>query len=126
MIKVASRSFSTSGAADGEKPWRKRDEEFEVQNSSNEEVIKLWEEGWKVLLDTLSSLKEEDCQRSITIRHEQHSVVDAINRQLAHYSYHVGQIVLLAKWLKGEQWQSLSIEKNGSNAFNEKMMGGKH
>ena len=111
---------------DGEKPWRKRDEEFEVPNLSKEELLKMWEEGWHVLLTTLSSLNEEDCLKSVTIRHEQHSVVDAINRQMGHYSYHVGQIVLLAKSIKADKWQTLSIEKHGSKAFNEKMMGGQH
>ena len=111
---------------DGEKPWRKRDDEIEVQNLSKEELLKRWSEGWNVLLNTLASLTPEDCHKTITIRHEPHHVIDAINRQIGHYSYHVGQIVFLAKWVKGEKWQSLSIPKHGSSAFNEKMMGGKH
>lgn len=110
---------------DGEKPWRQRDAEFEEQQLSKDGLLKLWNEGWEVLLNTLSALSPDDCSKTVTIRHEPHTVVDAINRQIAHYSYHVGQIVLLAKWIKGDEWQTLSIPKQGSQAFNEKMMGGK-
>ena len=108
---------------DGEKPWRERDEEFELQVLSKEQLLRLWNEGWNVLLQTLSSLLPDDLSKTVTIRNEPHFVIDAINRQLAHYSSHVGQIILLGKWIKGEQWQTLSIPKKGSGAFNEKMMG---
>ena len=111
---------------DGEKPWRKRDEEFEVQKFSKEELLKLWEEGWAAVLNTLSSLEANDLSKIITIRHESHSVVDAINRQVAHYSYHVGQIVFLGKWIRSTHWQTLSIAKKESDIFNEKMMGSRH
>ena len=108
---------------DGEKTWRQRDEEFETHSLSKEQLLALWNEGWKVLLQTLSTLKPGDLNKTVTIRNEPHSVIDAINRQVAHYSSHIGQIVLLGKWMKAEQWQTLSIPKKGSAAFNEKMMG---
>ena len=106
---------------DGEKPWRNRDEEFELQELSKEQLLKLWNEGWNVFLHTISSLSEADLGKTITIRTEPLIVVDAINRQIAHYSYHVGQIVFLGKWIRNEEWLSLSIPKKGSDAFNKKM-----
>ncbi len=96
---------------DGEKKWRKRDEEFEEYHLSKEQLIALWNEGWKVFLETLESLTGDDLLKTITIRSQPLVVVDAINRQLAHYSYHVGQIVYLGRWIKGNVWQSLSIPK---------------
>ncbi|RYZ26095.1 MAG: DUF1572 domain-containing protein [Chitinophagaceae bacterium] len=106
---------------DGEKPWRKRDEEFETQSLSKEQLMQLWEEGWKVFFDTLQSLQEDDLLKTITIRTQPLIVIDAINRQLAHYSYHVGQIVYLGRWVKNEQWQSLSIARGESVAYNKTM-----
>ncbi|HZF63267.1 MAG TPA: DUF1572 family protein [Chitinophagaceae bacterium] len=111
---------------DGEKDWRKRDEEFETQQRSKIELLQLWEDGWQVLFNTLNSLNGEDLEKTITIRHEPHHVIDAIVRQVAHYSYHVGQIVLLGKWIRSEEWRTLSIPKKGSKEFNEKMRGGRH
>jgi hypothetical protein len=108
-------------AEDGEKPWRKRDEEFEVQSLSKEQLIQRWEEGWKVCLATLESLQEEDLLKTITIRSQPLIVVDAINRQLAHYGYHAGQIVYLGRWMRNKEWQSLSIAKGESVAYNQKM-----
>lgn len=96
---------------DGEKDWRNRDEEFEVHNFSKEELIDLWNKGWKVFLDVMESLDENDLLKTITIRSKPLIVVDAINRQLAHYSYHVGQIVYLGRWMKDSNWKSLSIPK---------------
>jgi hypothetical protein len=110
---------------DGEKSWRKRDDEFEVHSLSKEQILQQWEEGWKVLLDTLQSLKEDDLVKTVTIRTQPLTVVDAINRQLAHYSYHVGQIVYLGRWMKDSEWQSLSIPKGASTSFNQKMQEGK-
>lgn len=107
---------------DGEKPWRKRDAEFEPAQFSKEALLNRWNEGWAVVLNTLSSLTTDDLSKTIYIRNEPHSVVDAINRQLAHYSYHIGQIVFLGKWILSTQWQTLSIPKNGSDIFNQKMM----
>ena len=106
---------------DGEKEWRKRDEEFEVHPVSKEKLLTLWEEGWKVFLDTLESLQEDDLLKTVTIRTQALLVIDAINRQLAHYSYHVGQIVYIGRWLKDKDWQSLSIPKGNSNAYNKSL-----
>jgi len=96
---------------DGEKPNRNRDSEFENDAPGKELLFKRWEQGWNVFLDTLSSIKPEDLQRTVYIRGEAHTAMEAINRQLAHYSYHVGQIVYLAKLLKEQEWKSLSIPK---------------
>lgn len=104
---------------DGEKTWRNRDAEFEYTYTSKEDLIAAWESGWFCLLNTLKSLKTEDLDRVIYIRNEGHTVTEAINRQLAHYPYHIGQIVFLGKLLKGEQWQSLSILKGNSSKYNE-------
>lgn len=106
---------------DGEKEWRDRDGEFEVHDFSREELIGKWNEGWKVFLDALRSLKAEDLLKTITIRSQPLSVVDAINRQMAHYSYHVGQIVYLGRWIRSSEWKSLSIPKNASEQFNREM-----
>jgi hypothetical protein len=103
---------------DGEKPWRKRDDEFENNVTDKEQLLKIWEHGWKVFLDTLQSLHAEDLQRIIYIRNEGHTAMEAINRQLAHYPYHAGQIVYAAKLLKQTEWDSLSIPKNKSNDYN--------
>lgn len=110
---------------DGEKDWRNRDSEFEQVISSKEELIKKWNDGWKCVFDSLESLKEEDLSKTIFIRKEPHNVGDAINRQLAHYSNHVGQIVYIGKMALDEKWKSLSIPKGKSKDFNEKMMSGK-
>jgi hypothetical protein len=104
--------------SDGEKEWRKRDEEFDPSFSKREEVQHHWDEGWTCLLDALSGLDDSMLFNTIYIRNQGHTVQEAINRQLAHYAYHVGQIVLLAKQYKGEDWQSLSIARNASAAFN--------
>ena len=96
---------------DGEKEWRKRDEEFEVHDFSKEKLIGLWEEGWKLVFDTVESLSDDDLMKTVYIRSKPYTVTGAINRQVAHYSYHVGQIVLLAKMIKGSEWQTLSIPK---------------
>lgn len=111
---------------DGEKPWRNRDDEFELHRFTKAELLEKWNEGWKVCLDTLESLKEEDLNKTITIRSQPLNVVDAINRQLAHYSYHVGQIVYLGRWIRKEEWKSLSIPKGNSQAFNEQMQQSRH
>ena len=103
---------------DGEKADRQRDREFEVEASdSREAVLARWEEGWRVTLETVSSLVWKDLERTVTIRGETHTVVEAINRQLSHYGYHVGQIVLLARHAAGAKWQSLSIPKGKSTDY---------
>ncbi|MEO5781717.1 MAG: DUF1572 family protein [Ginsengibacter sp.] len=105
--------------SDGEKEWRKRDAEFEEQNFSKEQLIQLWEEGWKCFLDILISLSYADLEKTVHIRTEPLSVIDAINRQLAHYPYHVGQIIYVAKILKNKDWQNLSVPKGKSDMNNE-------
>ena len=104
--------------SDGEKEWRNRDAEFENDLQSKEEVLEVWNRGWRVFLNTLDSLKPEQLSDIIYIRNEGHTVIEAINRQLAHYPYHVGQIVFYAKQLKNGSWDSLSIPKNKSGNYN--------
>ena len=104
---------------DGEKEWRKRDEEFEGDLKAKEEVLKLWDEGWNCLFKALDGLTDPDLGKEIFIRNMGHSVAEAINRQLAHYPYHVGQIVFIGKMQKGTTWQSLSIAKGTSKTYNE-------
>jgi len=112
---------------DGEKEWRQRDAEFEAVVNSRKELLVKWNEGWNLLFDTLNSLKEEDFSKTVYIRNQGHSVMEAINRQLAHYPYHVGQIVFLGKMLTNNNWKSLSIPKNKSNQYNtEKFSREKH
>jgi hypothetical protein len=106
---------------DGEKEWRKRDDEFEVHSFAKEKLLALWEEGWKVFLETFESLREDDLIKTVTIRLQPLTVIDAINRQLAHYSYHVGQIVYVGRWLKDAEWKSLSIPKGGSDNYNKNL-----
>jgi len=103
--------FTDFLTTDGEKPWRERDAEFEEENCSKAQLLAVWEKGWKCLMDTLNSLQEEDLSKTVYIRKEPLPVVDALNRQLAHHAYHVGQIVYIAKALKADNWQSLSIPK---------------
>lgn len=107
--------FMTS---DGEKDWRKRDAEFENQISSKAELLQKWNEGWKVFFDTLSSLNQNDLVKTVYIRNQGHTVLEAINRQLAHYSYHIGQIVFIGKMLTNS-WISLSIPKGDSQKYNQ-------
>jgi len=104
--------------SDGEKEWRSRDAEFENDLQSKEAVLEVWNKGWTVFLDTLNSLKPEQLSDIIYIRNEGHTVIEAINRQLAHYPYHVGQIVFYAKQLKNSSWDSLSIPRNNSGNYN--------
>lgn len=105
--------------ADGEKEWRNRDLEFEDHNSSRTELEKKWNEGWECLFHALNSLAEADLQKEIYIRNQAHSVVEAINRQLAHYPYHVGQIIYIGKMICDGSWNSLSIPKGSSGQYNQ-------
>jgi len=107
---------------DGEKEWRERDQEFEKVIKTKEELILKWDAGWECLFAAIDSLTDKDLDRIIYIRKEPLSVVDAVNRQLAHYSYHVGQIVYLGKMQLNDRWISLSIPKGNSKEFNDKMM----
>ena len=103
---------------DGEKEWRNRDDEFENDIATRDELLQKWDAGWKVFLDTLKSLKEQDLEKIIYIRNQGHTVIEAINRQLAHYPYHIGQIVLIGK-MCAPKWVSLSIAKGNSKLFND-------
>jgi len=102
---------------DGEKPWRERDGEFENDIKNREEMMQVWEKGWKVLFDALEPLTEADFEKTVYIRKEAHTVVEAINRELAHYSSHIGQLIYLGKMLTGGPWKSLSIPKGQSKTF---------
>ncbi|MCB0430066.1 MAG: DUF1572 family protein [Flavobacteriales bacterium] len=108
---------------DGEKEWREREAEFENDITTREELLKKWKEGWGCLLGALHSLSEEDLQKQVKIRNQPHTVPEAIFRQLAHYSYHVGQIVYVGKMIADGDWQSLSIPKGGTAAFNKEKFG---
>ena len=104
---------------DGEKEWRHRDTEFEYSYFSKEDMIKAWDKGWECLFNAIKPLQEDDLERIICIRNQEHTVTEAINRQLAHYSYHIGQIVFLGKMIKGNDWKSLSIPKGKSSTYNK-------
>lgn len=103
---------------DGEKEWRKRDAEFDNPDNSKTELLQLWNEGWDCFFKAINALQPEDLSKIIYIRNEGQTALDAINRQLAHYPYHIGQIVFYAKMLKQSDWNSLSIPKNKSNDYN--------
>jgi len=109
---------------DGEKPDRDRDSEFVEAPLARAALMAVWEDGWNRVFAALSGLTDEDLGRTVTIRGEPHSVTQAINRQIAHYAYHVGQIVFLAKHFKGEQWKSLTIPRNRSADFNRRVDAG--
>lgn len=107
---------------DGEKKFRNRDEEFEkLFYTDKDDIILRWENGWKCVFNAVDALKEEDLLKEIKIRNEPHSVIEAINRQLTHYSYHIGQIVYIAKQIRNKNWNPLSIPKGKSDEFNKKM-----
>ncbi|HEX8268984.1 MAG TPA: DUF1572 family protein [Flavobacterium sp.] len=103
---------------DGEKEWRNRDAEFEHVLTTKEQVMEAWNKGWQCVFNAINPLEPEQLSEIIYIRNEGHTVADAINRQLAHYPYHIGQIVFYAKLLKTSKWESLSIPKNASKSYN--------
>lgn len=109
---------------DGEKEWRNRDSEFDINNQTKKQLLDLWEKGWQCCLDSIGSLTEEDLAKTIFIRSEPLIVIDAINRQLAHLPYHVGQIIYVAKMITNNEWQSLSIKRGESQQFNKTMKKG--
>jgi hypothetical protein len=113
--------FTNFLTEDGEKPWRNRDAEFESVNLSKEDLLSFWNEGWNCVFSTLHDLHPEDLTKTVYIRTEPMSTYDAILRQLAHYSYHVGQIVYAGKMIKDKAWKTLSIAKRQSNQFNQQM-----
>ena len=104
---------------DGEKEWRNRDAEFENDVNTRETLMQKWNEGWKCFLDALNSLTDDDLGKIIYIRNQGHTVTEAINRQLAHYPYHVGQIVFIGKMVADDKWTSLSIPKGTSSSYNK-------
>ncbi len=109
---------------DGEKPNRHRDSEFEEPPATRSALLATWEAGWACLFSALEPLTDQDLARTVTIRGEAHSVMQAINRQLAHYPHHVGQIILLAKHFAHDRWQTLSVPRRGSADFNRKVAAG--
>jgi Protein of unknown function (DUF1572) len=108
--------------SDGEKDFRNRDEEFINDLSSKSEVTMAWDKGWKTLMNALTDLKEQDLLKTVTIRGERHLVIDAVERQLAHYAYHVGQLVYIGKQVKYDEWESLSIPKGKSEDYLNEML----
>ena len=109
--------------SDGEKPDRKRDQEFELSgDATRAQVMAAWEQHWQLLFETINSLHPEDLERTVTIRAQPHSVLQALNRAMSHLAYHTGQIVWLAKHWKGAEWQSLSVPKGQSEQHNARMI----
>lgn len=113
--------FTNFLTEDGEKTWRNRDAEFETRLSSKTALLSLWEKGWACVFDALDKLQPADLTKTIYIRSEPLPVYDALLRQLAHYPHHIGQILYIGKMRKGAAWQTLSIPRGASNAFNEQM-----
>ena len=111
---------------DGEKPWRQRDDEFVDTFAARDDLLAHWESGWRVLFDALAGLTPGDLGRTVTIRGEPHSVPLAIQRSLAHCGYHVGQIVLIARILAGEDWTTITIPRGASAGFNQRVWGQGH
>ena len=107
--------------SDGEKPDRDRDSEFEAPPKTREELLDIWESGWQLMFDALAPLTDADLSRTAYIRTEAHSVMQSIHRQLAHYSYHIGQIIFLAKHFAGPDWNALTIPRRKSAEFNAKV-----
>lgn len=104
---------------DGEKEWRKREEEFDNDIKTREELLKIWEKGWSCLFNSLNSITDDELSKVIYIRNQGHTILEGINRQLSHYPYHIGQIVYIGKMLCDNSWVSLSIPKGSSNEYNQ-------
>jgi hypothetical protein len=117
--------FTDFLSTDGEKPDRHRDGEFETPPQSRAEIMALWEAGWKVVFEALEPLADSDMNRTVQIRNEAHSVLQAVNRQIAHYSYHIGQIVYLAKHFSGSRWTAVTVPRGKSAEFNARVSSGK-
>jgi hypothetical protein len=111
--------FSDFLTSDGEKPWRQREEEFRARTVSREQLLAKWQDGWKVLLDTLNGLTDDDLDKTVTIRQQPLIVHAALHRSLAHTCYHVGQIVYVAKGFRGSNWKYLSIPPGQSDSYNQ-------
>ena len=115
--------FTDFRTSDGEKPWRRRDDEFESAALNREQLLEMWEDGWKVVLGELAKLSDADLEETVTVRRQPLTIVDALHRSLAHTAYHVGQIVYLAKTMRGEAWRTLSIPRGKSEEYNRKATG---
>ena len=114
--------FTDFLASDGEKPDRNRDQEFELgDTAARKDLMQAWELGWKTVFDSIGALKPEDLERMVTIRKEPHTVLQAINRAIAHLAYHTGQIVYLAKYFRSDSWKTLSVPRGKTEEFNAKM-----
>jgi uncharacterized damage-inducible protein DinB len=111
--------FTDFRTSDGEKPWRNRDEEFEARSVTHADLKEKWDRGWRALFAALSALTDADLQSTVMIRQQPLRIDEALHRSLAHTTYHIGQIVFLAKQFRGEQWNCLSIPLGGSKAYNE-------
>ena len=110
--------FSDFLSSDGEKPDRFRDREFEINvGATRDQIMRYWDEGWSIVFATLDSLKAEDVERTVTIRQEPHTVMQALNRAIAHYAQHIGQIVFLAKHLRSSEWKTLTIPRGKSEEY---------
>ena len=107
--------------SDGEKKWRKRDQEFESVIKTKAEMLHKWEEGWSCLFEAVDSINTHNIGTEIFIRNQSHTIIEAINRQMMHYAYHIGQIVYVGRMIRGEKWKSLSIPKGKSKDFNADM-----
>jgi hypothetical protein len=112
--------FSDFRTSDGEKPWRRRDDEFEAASWSRAELMSFWEESWAIVLDEVGKLRDTDLGETVTVRRQPLRIDEALHRSLAHTAYHVGQIVYLAKEMRGESWRTLSIAKGKSEEYNQK------
>lgn len=104
---------------DGEKPWRNRESEFNDDIATRKELLGHWEKGWDVLFNSLNSIENDEINQLIYIRNEGHTILEAVERHLAHVAYHTGQIVMLAKWMRGESWETLTIPKGKTEEFNQ-------
>jgi hypothetical protein len=104
---------------DGEKDWRQRDDEFSVHDYNKQQLLDIWEKGWHCFISAVESLQEEDLLKTIYIRKEGLTVIDAINRQLAHYPYHIGQILYIGRIIKDDAWKNLSIPRGDSQKYNQ-------
>ena len=115
--------FTDFLTSDGEKEWRNRDAEFKASITTRDELIAQWNKGWQCVFDAVATLTEDNLNKIVKIRAEEHTVAEALNRQLAHYPYHIGQIVYIGKMLTDDQWKPLTIPRGKSGAFNDKMFG---
>jgi hypothetical protein len=115
--------FTDFLTSDGEKPWRNRDAEFDAGYKSKGEMMEAWNAGWQVVFGAIDALKDEDLDKIIYVRNEGQTVMEALQRQLAHYPHHIGQILYVGKMIRGDEWKSLSIPKGMSQGFNQEKFG---